>query len=45
MVITVEPGLYFIQYLIDNAKEMKIDTSCINMKNYKEYFEVGGVRI
>lgn len=45
---TVEPGIYFIRYLLDRAKNgvfgEKI-TKMINWKKVKEFEHVGGVRL
>jgi Xaa-Pro dipeptidase len=46
MVITVEPGCYFIPTLFTKgAAEWKIPLGNVNMEKVKEYFEMGGVRI
>ncbi|PGH11979.1 hypothetical protein AJ79_04566 [Helicocarpus griseus UAMH5409] len=43
MVITVEPGIYFSQIALDNAKPEQ--TKYIDMDVVKKYMPVGGVRI
>ena len=46
MVITVEPGCYFIPMMFTRgAANWKIPTDNVDMKKVQEYSEVGGVRI
>jgi len=46
MIVTVEPGCYFIPKMFTKgAKEWKIPLHFVNMDKVKEYMEVGGVRI
>ena len=45
MVITVEPGIYFIETLIEQAKKNEAKSKYFNFDKIKEYMEVGGVRI
>jgi Xaa-Pro aminopeptidase len=44
-VITNEPGIYFIQALIDKWKSEKINTDFINFEKVNEYIGFGGIRI
>ena len=39
MIITIEPGIYFIRSLIEQNKNK------LNIEKINNYFEVGGVRI
>lgn len=45
MVITVEPGIYFIDTLLKQAKESETKSKYFNFNKIEEYKEVGGVRI
>jgi Xaa-Pro dipeptidase len=45
MVITVEPGCYFIEFLLSDKSPVYIDTSFVKIEKYKEYLSVGGVRL
>ena len=46
MVITVEPGCYFIPYLWEEgAKTLGIDNSYLMMDKLKEFKNFGGIRI
>ena len=46
MVLTVEPGCYFIDYLLEKgANDLKIDSSYVDKDKFNEYKHVGGVRI
>jgi len=46
MVITVEPGCYFIPMLFKKgAAEWGISLENVNMEKVEEYYEIGGVRI
>jgi Xaa-Pro dipeptidase len=44
MVITVEPGCYFIDFIIKNALEGE-NAKYFNADKIKEYEHVGGVRL
>lgn len=44
MVITIEPGVYFIRKLIDSTKDEEIN-QYINYQLLDEYISLGGVRI
>jgi len=45
LVLTVEPGCYFIPALIDEWENDKKHTEFINYKKLKEYRDFGGIRI
>ncbi len=45
MVLTVEPGLYFIPQLVANWKEENLHSEFINYDKVEEYIGFGGVRI
>lgn len=45
VVITIEPGLYFIDILLDNPKNRKKYKKYINWKKVDQYRQVGGIRI
>lgn len=45
LVLTVEPGCYFIPALIDKWENDKKHTEFINYKKLKEYIDFGGIRI
>lgn len=45
MVTTIEPGIYFIDILIENAKTDEKLKGFFVFDKIKEYMEVGGVRI
>jgi Xaa-Pro dipeptidase len=45
MIITVEPGCYFIDYLLDNAINNELQKQFINVNVLNEYRNFGGVRI
>jgi len=46
MVLTVEPGCYFIDMLLTRgAQEWHVSADCVNLEKFKEYREIGGVRI
>jgi len=45
MVITVEPGIYFIRSIIEKHKNDPIKAKFIDFDKVEEYFYVGGVRI
>jgi Xaa-Pro aminopeptidase len=45
MVTTVEPGIYFIQILINKAKNNEETKHFYDFEKIEEYMEVGGVRI
>jgi Xaa-Pro aminopeptidase len=45
LVLTVEPGCYFIPALIDKWENDKKHTEFINYKKLKEYRDFGGIRI
>lgn len=45
MVITVEPGCYFIDFIIKNALEDPDRAKYLNAEKIEEYMEVGGVRL
>lgn len=45
MVITVEPGLYFIEHIIKNALDSDELKKYLNKDKIDEYMEVGGVRL
>lgn len=45
MVVTVEPGLYFIEAFFDSAKTRKKFADHINWKKAEAYRSVGGIRI
>jgi Xaa-Pro dipeptidase len=45
MVITVEPGIYFIQYLLDELRNDEIRGKLINWTEIERFRSVGGVRI
>jgi len=44
-VITVEPGIYFIPFLLDGALKDEIVKKYFNESELKKYYEFGGVRI
>ena len=44
MVITVEPGIYFIDFIIKGAFEGEI-SKYLNADKIKEYENIGGVRL
>lgn len=45
MVLTVEPGIYFIPALIDKWRAEHINTAFINFRKVEEYIGFGGIRI
>lgn len=45
MIITNEPGLYFIEHIINNALKNEELSKYLNAEQIKEYMEVGGVRL
>lgn len=45
MVITVEPGLYFIEYLLDELKSDPVKSKLVNWQEMNRFKSVGGVRI
>ena len=45
MLITVEPGLYFIDYLIDSALSNPDQVKFINKQKLEAFRNFGGVRI
>jgi Xaa-Pro dipeptidase len=45
MVITVEPGLYFIEHIIKNALNNPELQGYLNKEKIDEYMHVGGVRL
>jgi Xaa-Pro dipeptidase len=45
MVITVEPGFYFIQYLMEELKSDPTKTHLVNWNEIEKFKSVGGVRI
>jgi len=45
MVITVEPGCYFIDVILENAYKDEVKAKYLNKEKIDEYYEVGGVRI
>jgi Xaa-Pro dipeptidase len=45
MVITVEPGIYFIRSIIDDTKKNPEKAPYVDFDKVEEYFYVGGVRI
>ena len=45
LVLTVEPGIYFIPQLIDKWKAEKKFTNFINYKNLEAFRKTGGIRI
>lgn len=46
MVITVEPGCYFIEFLLkEGGKMLGIPTHYLNMDEVAKYFDFGGIRI
>jgi len=45
MIITVEPGCYFVEYILAQAKENPEVRDYVNWEKVEEYKEVGGVRI
>lgn len=45
MVITVEPGCYFIDFIIESALKNPELGKYLNEEKIKEYMEVGGVRL
>ena len=45
MVITVEPGIYFIRSIIDDFKKNPDKAKYVDFEKVEEYFYVGGVRI
>ena len=45
MVITVEPGCYFIDFIIKNALDNPDMAKYLNADKIEEYKSVGGVRL
>ena len=45
MVITVEPGCYFIDFIIENALKNPEQSPYLCKEKIDEYREVGGVRL
>ena len=45
MVLTVEPGCYFIDFILNNALNNSDLTKYLNKEKIEEYMEVGGVRL
>ena len=45
MVLTVEPGCYFIDFIIKNALDNPELAKYLNKEKIDEYMEVGGVRL
>ncbi|KFH11398.1 putative peptidase D [Toxoplasma gondii VAND] len=45
MVITVEPGCYFVPFLIDKALSNPTQSRLINAASLKQYMHLGGVRL
>jgi Xaa-Pro aminopeptidase len=43
--ITVEPGIYFIDFLMKQAEESAVLSKYINFDELKKYKDFGGVRI
>ena len=45
LVITDEPGCYFIPALIHNWKAEKLHTNCLNFDEIEKYKDFGGIRL
>ncbi len=45
MILTVEPGCYFIDFIIKNALDNPETAKYLNADRIKEFMEVGGVRL
>jgi Xaa-Pro dipeptidase len=45
MIVTVEPGCYFIDFIIRKALDSEDGAKYLNEDRIKEYMEVGGVRL
>lgn len=45
MVITIEPGIYFIPELIEQWRQNSVNADFINYKNLKAFSDFGGVRL
>ena len=45
MIITVEPGCYFIQYLVQELRDDPVLAPMVNFGELEKYMSVGGVRI
>lgn len=45
MCLTIEPGCYFIEHILGEAKQNETQSMCIDWEKVEEYKSVGGVRI
>ncbi|MBF0106772.1 MAG: aminopeptidase P family protein, partial [Deltaproteobacteria bacterium] len=45
MVVTIEPGIYFIEYFFDAPKKMREYAKYVNWKKAAQYRSIGGIRI
>jgi len=45
MVITVEPGIYFIEHLLEPAFKDPVKSQFLNVDKLKNYMKFGGIRI
>lgn len=45
MVLTVEPGCYFIPYLLNQALASETQSKYLNKETLQEYFDFGGIRL
>jgi Xaa-Pro dipeptidase len=43
--LTIEPGIYFVEYGLGEAKKHEVKSQYINWEKVEEYKEVGGVRL
>ncbi|EKD50466.1 MAG: hypothetical protein ACD_62C00536G0001 [uncultured bacterium] len=45
MVVTVEPGIYFLDVYFKSAKERRKYQNFVNWSKADQYFSLGGIRI
>lgn len=45
MVVTIEPGIYFIPGLLNDPRRVEIYNDCVNFDKARQYLGMGGIRI
>ncbi|MFM7200165.1 MAG: aminopeptidase P N-terminal domain-containing protein, partial [Myxococcota bacterium] len=45
MVVTIEPGIYFIPGLLNDARRVELYNDCVNFDKARQYLGMGGIRI